>query len=124
MFPKTGCIVRAAGVPKTCAESRTSSARSMPAPQGGGVAHPAGEVPSWALMFDDDRSVPTFPPVTFVRPRPRPHAMPRHFLLTAAALLACAPVTAAADSKPNVIVFLCDDTGYADIGAQGGKDIP
>jgi hypothetical protein len=31
---------------------------------------------------------------------------------------------AAAESKPNVLVFLCDDTGYAEFGFQGGKDIP
>src|SRR5262245_47641982 len=30
----------------------------------------------------------------------------------------------AADRKPNVIVFLGDDLGYADLGAQGGKVIP
>ncbi len=29
-----------------------------------------------------------------------------------------------ADRKPNVIVFLADDTGYVDLGFQGGKDIP
>jgi arylsulfatase A-like enzyme len=43
--------------------------------------------------------------------------------LLAAAVLAAAPATAA-DPQPNVIVFLADDTGWSDIGAQGCKDIP
>jgi arylsulfatase A-like enzyme len=30
----------------------------------------------------------------------------------------------AAADKPNILVFLCDDTGYAEFGFQGGKDIP
>jgi arylsulfatase A-like enzyme len=30
----------------------------------------------------------------------------------------------AAERKPNVIVFLADDTGFVDPGFQGGKDIP
>jgi arylsulfatase A-like enzyme len=32
------------------------------------------------------------------------------------------PLSAA--DKPNIIVILADDLGYADIGVQGGKDIP
>lgn len=35
-------------------------ARSMPAPQGIGVANPAGKVLSWSLMFEDDASVLAF----------------------------------------------------------------
>ena len=31
---------------------------------------------------------------------------------------------AAADKKPNVIVFLSDDVGYGEYGFQGNKDIP
>ena len=30
----------------------------------------------------------------------------------------------AADAKPNIIVIVGDDMGYADIGAHGCKDIP
>lgn len=30
----------------------------------------------------------------------------------------------AADSKPNVLVILCDDTGWAEFGFQGNQDIP
>src|SRR3990172_7780146 len=31
---------------------------------------------------------------------------------------------AAAAEKPNILVFLCDDTGWAEYGFQGSKDIP
>jgi arylsulfatase A-like enzyme len=31
---------------------------------------------------------------------------------------------AAAAEKPNILVFLCDDTGWAECGFQGNKDIP
>src|SRR5262245_24049401 len=41
----------------------------------------------------------------------------------ATALVMLAPASAQ-ERKPNVIVFLCDDTGYADLGCHGGKDVP
>jgi len=47
----------------------------------------------------------------------------RLFLSLAAALLA-ATAAGAADKKPNVIVFLSDDVGYAEYGFQGSKDVP
>lgn len=31
---------------------------------------------------------------------------------------------ASAADKPNIIIFLADDLGYADIGVNGCKDIP
>jgi arylsulfatase A-like enzyme len=40
------------------------------------------------------------------------------------ALLLLAGPLAAADKKPNVIVFLSDDVGYAEYGFQGNKEIP
>src|SRR5262249_13905805 len=34
------------------------------------------------------------------------------------------PLQAAEPRKPNIIVFLSDDVGYAEFGFQGAKDIP
>ena len=43
----------------------------------------------------------------------------RQFLLASAA---CLGVSRAADTKPNVVIFLVDDMGFADIGPYGVKD--
>ena len=40
------------------------------------------------------------------------------------ALFFCPAFALAADQKPNILIFLCDDTGYGEFGFQGGKDIP
>ncbi|HTU24328.1 MAG TPA: sulfatase-like hydrolase/transferase, partial [Pirellulales bacterium] len=47
-------------------------------------------------------------------------------LVGLALLVAAAPALAAVAEgrKPNVIVILCDDTGFADIGVQKGGDAP
>ncbi len=45
-------------------------------------------------------------------------------LLTMCTLLLSACSVAAADAKPNILVFLCDDTGWAELGFQGNKQIP
>jgi arylsulfatase A-like enzyme len=45
-------------------------------------------------------------------------------LLTLAAVLFAALPLAAADSKPNVLLIVADDLGYADLGFHGCKDIP
>ena len=50
---------------------------------------------------------------------------PRSWLVAAA--LACAwdsPSLAAEIRKPNVLVILSDDVGWAEYGFQGGKDVP
>jgi arylsulfatase A-like enzyme len=41
-----------------------------------------------------------------------------------AALLVPAPAAAANRAKPNVVILLADDMGYADAGFQGCKDVP
>lgn len=45
-------------------------------------------------------------------------------LLLVAALSVRISTAAAADTKPNIIVIVGDDMGYADIGVHGCKDIP
>jgi arylsulfatase A-like enzyme len=51
------------------------------------------------------------------------HTAPRMIALLAVGLFA-APAGAADARKPNVIVILSDDVGYAEYGFQGSKDIP
>jgi arylsulfatase A-like enzyme len=46
------------------------------------------------------------------------------YLLAAFSLSLFAARVTAAEQKPNILVFLCDDVGYAEFGFQGGKDIP
>lgn len=53
----------------------------------------------------------------------------KHFLLLLAALLLTplASIQAAGtpkSSKPNILLIVVDDLGYADIGVHGGKDVP
>jgi arylsulfatase A-like enzyme len=38
--------------------------------------------------------------------------------------IAASAAATAADKKPNVLIFLSDDTGWAEYGFQGSKDIP
>jgi arylsulfatase A-like enzyme len=45
-------------------------------------------------------------------------------LLPLVAVTFFAAPAASQDRKPNVIVILADDLGFADLGVQGGKDIP
>jgi arylsulfatase A-like enzyme len=50
--------------------------------------------------------------------------LPTINLLVGVAAMAVASVAAAADKKPNVLVILSDDVGWAEFGFQGNKDIP
>lgn len=45
-------------------------------------------------------------------------------LLVFAWLAATATLVSAADAKPNILLIVSDDQGYADTGFQGAKDIP
>jgi arylsulfatase A-like enzyme len=47
-----------------------------------------------------------------------------HLLAYALAITVAAPAAAADPRKPNVIVIVGDDMGYADVGVHGCKDIP
>ncbi len=50
--------------------------------------------------------------------------MHRHPLLLLALLLACAPLAAQETRRPNILVIVGDDMGYADVGFHGCTDIP
>ncbi len=50
--------------------------------------------------------------------------MHRNPLLLLALLLACAPVGAQETRRPNILVIVGDDMGYADVGFHGCTDIP
>jgi arylsulfatase A-like enzyme len=47
----------------------------------------------------------------------------KRFIMAVAAVLLAA-LTVASAEKPNILVFLCDDVGWAEFGFQGSKDIP
>lgn len=48
----------------------------------------------------------------------------RRLLLGFAAVVVLSPVFAASAAKPNILLIVSDDHGYADTGFQGGRDIP
>jgi arylsulfatase A-like enzyme len=47
----------------------------------------------------------------------------RH-LLSLVSVALVSPIVTAADRKPNILVIVSDDQGYADVGVQGCKDVP
>src|SRR6059058_2099910 len=48
----------------------------------------------------------------------------RDFLRIGSGTLAASLCSQAAGRRPNIVVILADDLGYADVGFQGCKDIP
>jgi arylsulfatase A-like enzyme len=50
--------------------------------------------------------------------------MKTHLSILSLLLLTAAAGVFAAERKPNVVIFLCDDVGWAEFGFQGKKDIP
>ena len=50
--------------------------------------------------------------------------MRSHLWLACLFISVCLAPVSAQERKPNIIVILADDTGYADLGCHGGKDVP
>jgi arylsulfatase A-like enzyme len=81
------------------------------------------------LRGEGERSLPvtSFRIVSRVASRPRHStrgdSLWRGFLI-ALGLALCFSASSAEPAKPNIIVIIADDLGYADIGANGGKEIP
>src|SRR5687768_5515664 len=48
----------------------------------------------------------------------------RYLLLALSALSVTQLPAVAANSKPNVLIFLADDLGYGELGCQGNPEIP
>ena len=74
------------------------------------------------------RAEKMFGPNEKCKATPQSDVLRRHFPMKPAhslfALLLLLPVTALAATKPNILVLLSDDQGYADMGFQGSKQVP
>src|SRR5215212_2620276 len=64
------------------------------------------------------------PPLSWARPIHPPGARPMRRFLSLLIGLAVALPAAAGERKPNILVIVSDDQGYADAGFQGSKEIP
>src|SRR5205085_5694092 len=66
------------------------------------------------VSYDNSTRSPPLPPREC-------RVMFRLLLCVSAALVLAAPVGAAESSKPNIVLIMADDMGFADIGCYGGE---
>ena len=52
------------------------------------------------------------------------HLMKKPLSITLPLLLGCVLQSSAAQTQPNIVLFVADDMGFQDCGVYGGKDIP
>jgi arylsulfatase A-like enzyme len=94
---------------------------------GAGVRSGQTQIDARPTTSDAVPHSPSFRIVSRVAARPRHssrgNSLWRGFLL-ALGLALCFSASSAEPAKPNIIVIIGDDLGYADIGANGGKEIP